>query len=399
MTLADLGWSAHFQGQVTAEEWPAAVPARVLRVRRGELWLRGADCEALMPPSAGTHVPDEDEDRTTLGDWLLFDPQTRRPLRRLERKSVLKRKAPGTGRTVQLIVANMDVLFVVSSCNHDFNLARLERYLALALEAGAMPVVVLTKADLCDNPAAYAAEAAALGPEVVVECIDARDAASAAPLATWCGPGQTVALLGSSGTGKSSLANTLRGSDEQRTAPIREDDSKGRHTTTERVLLPLQGGGWLADTPGLRELQLYNAADGISAAFADVEELAAGCSFRDCNHGGEPGCAVSAAVIAGTLPARRLESFRKLRAEEALNRETIAERRSRERVFSKMVRDFGKTRTGRANESRYATGAGWGAARRARHRKGLNRGGVARIGFVAQTHIIPSFPLVAASGH
>ncbi len=343
MTLEDLGWSAHFQGQVTTEEWPTVLPARVVRVRRGELWLRAVDFETTVTPASVAQNVGGDEDHPTLGDWLLLDIQTRQPIRRLERKSLLKRKAPGTARAVQLIAANVDVLFIVSSCNQDFNLERLERYLALAGEAGAMPVVVLTKADLCDDPALYVAQAVSLAPGLVVECIDARDPKSSAPLVAWCGPGQTVALLGSSGTGKSTLTNTLRGSNEQRTGPIREDDSKGRHTTSERVLLPLADNGWLADTPGIRELQLHDVANGISLAFADVEELATGCTFRDCSHGSEPGCAVIAAVAAGTLPARRVESFRKLYAEEARNHETFAQRRNRERIFSKMVRDVDKT--------------------------------------------------------
>jgi ribosome biogenesis GTPase len=333
MTLADLGWSTHFQGQVRPEEWTGVVPARVQRVRRGELWMSGAGFDHVMPPFG----------RAVLGDWVLLHAQTQEPVRRLERKSVLRRKAPRGGRAVQVMAANIDVLFIVSSCNQDFNLARLERYLALALEAGVMPVLVLTKADLCDDAASYAADAAQLGRDLVVECIDARDAASAAPLAAWCGPGQTVALLGSSGTGKSVLTNTLRVTGDQRTAAVRGDDAKGRHTTTERVLLPLSGGGWLADMPGLRELQLFDAAEGIAAAFADVEALAARCSFRDCNHDSEPGCAVTAAVTAGILPVRRLENFRKLRTEDAHNREGIAERRGRERGFSKMVRDIDKT--------------------------------------------------------
>ncbi|MBT3396851.1 MAG: ribosome small subunit-dependent GTPase A, partial [Alphaproteobacteria bacterium] len=214
-----------------------------------------------------------------------------------------------------------------------------ERYLVLAAEAGAMPVVGLTKADLCDDIAPYVSEAASLGPALMVECIDARDPNSANVLMPWCGPGQTVALLGSSGTGKSTLANTLAGTDYQRTAEIRDDDSKGRHTTSERVLLPLAGAGWLADTPGMREIQLLDVADGISAAFADVEALAEACKFRNCSHGNEPGCAVAAAVASGDLTARRVDSFRKLHAEESRNRESLAQRRSRERTFSKMVRD------------------------------------------------------------
>ena len=345
MTLTDLGWSPHFQAQVTAEEWPNVVPARVLRQRRGELLVCGHGPEVTVSPPAGAHDPDED--RITIGDWLLLDGTAQRIVRRLERKSLLKRKAPGTGRSVQLIAANVDVVFIVSSCNADFNLARLERYVALAREAGATPVVVLTKIDLCRDPSTYAVQAGRLGPDVMVESIDARDARGAAPLAVWCAPGQTIALLGSSGVGKSTLANTLRGSGDQRTGSIRDNDSKGHHTTVERVLLPLPGGGWLADTPGLRELQLYDAAAGVAAAFDDVVALAAQCRFRDCSHGGEPGCAVAAAVAEDALPARRLESFRKLRAEEARNSESVIARRGRERVFSKMVRDLDKTTTKR----------------------------------------------------
>ncbi len=304
---------------MSAEEWPNVVPARVVRQRRGELLVRGDGPEVTVAPPVGADIPYEE--RITIGDWLLLDGGAQQIVRRLQRKSVLQRKAPGTGRSVQLIAANVDVLFIVSSCNDDFNLARLERFVALAREAGATPVVVLTKIDLCSDPSAYVAQAGRLGPDVIVEAIDARDALSAAPLAAWCAPGQTVALLGSSGAGKSTLANTLRGSDDQRTGSIRDDDSKGRHTTVERVLLALPGGAWLADTPGLRELQLYDAADGVAAAFDDIVALAAQCRFRDCSHGGEPGCAVTAAIAAGSLPARRLENFRKLCGEEARNSE------------------------------------------------------------------------------
>ena len=343
MLIENLGWTAYFQGQVTTEEWPVVVPARVMRVRRGALSLTTANFETTVPSNALTAKSSDEEARPTLGDWLLLDVLSQKPVRRLERSSLLKRKAPGSGRGIQLIAANVDVLFIVSSCNQDFNLARLERYLVLAAEAGVMPVVVLTKADLCDDPSVFAAQASSVGSDLVVECIDARDRQSAGTLVAWCGRGQTVVLLGSSGTGKSTLANTLRGSQDQRTAAIRDNDSNGRHTTTERVLLPLPGNGWLADTPGMRELQLYDVADGISAAFADVEDLARGCRFRDCSHEDEPGCAVSAAVAAGDLAARRVDSFRKLKREAVRNRETLAQRHSRARVFSKVMRDIDKT--------------------------------------------------------
>jgi ribosome biogenesis GTPase len=338
MSIETLGWSAYFQGQVADEEWSVTIPARVMRVRRGELVLQGAEVEKSVPSKSIPLEFDDEESRPTLGDWLLLDNQSHRPTRRLERSSLLKRKAPGSGRGIQLIAANVDVIFIVTSCNQDFNLARLERYFVLAAEAGAMPVVVLTKADLSDDPSQFSSQVLSLDPEIIVECIDARDPQSAGALVPWCGPGQTVALLGSSGTGKSTLANTLRGTHDQRTAEVRDDDSKGRHTTSERVLLPLPGAGWLADTPGMRELQLLDVTDGIAVAFADVEQLGVGCKFRNCSHGDEPGCAVSAAVAAGNLAARRVESFRKLHAEDTRNRATLAQRRGRQLTNSKFVK-------------------------------------------------------------
>ena len=246
--LADLGWSAHFQSQLDLDDLESATPVRVVAIHRGMIEATGPDFAGDIPTAA---LWDGDgEGRATVGDWLLLDRSSHRPLRLLERKSLFKRKEPGTGRSLQLIAANVDSLLIVSSCNQDFNPARLERYLALAREAEVLPIVVLTKADLADDPNAYATKAAKLSPSLLVECIDARAPAEVARFEAWCGRGQTVALLGSSGVGKSTLVNTLLGDAIQTTSGIREDDAKGRHTTTGRSLHKLSSGGWLLDTPG-----------------------------------------------------------------------------------------------------------------------------------------------------
>jgi len=295
--LADFGWTPYWQAQLDPEDLAILQPVRVMAVHRGGLAVAGPGIDRRIP--SFSDAPDDAEASATVGDWLPLDRATGRAVRRLARNSLFKRRAPGTSRDVQLIAANVDTLFVVSSCNQDFNVARLERYLALARDAGATPVVVLTKADLSDAPGDYAARAGRLLPGLLVEAVDARDAASVACLAAWCGPGQTVALLGSSGVGKSTLVNTLIGADLQATRAIRADDDKGLHTTSARSLHRLPAGGWLLDTPGMRELQLTGVRAGLDDVYADVAALAGQCRFADCRHGTEPGCAAQAAIAGG----------------------------------------------------------------------------------------------------
>jgi ribosome biogenesis GTPase / thiamine phosphate phosphatase len=330
--LADLGWSSFYQSQLDPEAL-SALPVRVMAVHRGGLDVAGPDIATRIAP----FIDPADEGAATVGDWLLLDRATHRPLRRLARKSLFKRKAAGLTSHVQLIAANVDTLLVVSSCNQDFNLARLERYLALAREADVTPVVVLTKADLADAPGDFARRAARLMPGLLVETVDARDPASTACLEVWCGRGQTVALLGSSGVGKSTLVNTLAGT-AIATQEARADDDRGRHTTTGRALHRLPAGGWLLDTPGMRELQLTDVEDGLDDLFADIVMLARSCRFADCRHESEPGCAVQAAIAAGRLEPERLRRQRKLAAEEARNSESLAERLARDRSFGRMVK-------------------------------------------------------------
>ncbi|WP_298039526.1 ribosome small subunit-dependent GTPase A [uncultured Desulfuromonas sp.] len=336
-SLPGLGWSHFFQQQLCLEEWEATSPARVFAVHRSTIEVAGENGRRTITLPGHWHLRDS-QALPTVGDWLLLDASSGQPQRMLERKSLFRRKAAGGEAKVQSMAANVDTLFVVTSCNRDFNPSRLERYLALALEAKVEPVLVLTKADLADDVSDYRRQAMGLNPDMAVETVNALDPDSVASLLSWCGTGQTVALTGSSGVGKSTLINTLCGAPAQATGAIREDDAKGRHTTTSRTVHFLPEGGLLIDSPGIRELQLSACEDGVSSLFGDIEELAQSCRFNDCRHGGEDGCAVTAAVSWGDLDPRRLANYQKLMAEQERNAETIADRRRRERDFGKMVR-------------------------------------------------------------
>jgi ribosome biogenesis GTPase len=338
LDLADLGWSNHFAQQLDPEATNA--PVRVMAVHRDRLLVAGVELDLAIPPFTGN--PEDDAATATIGDWLILDAARLRAERLLARKSLFKRRAAGTGRRQQLIAANVDTLFIVSSCNQDFNLARLERYLVLAEEAQVMPVVVLTKADLTDRPEDFVRDVARLLPGLLVEAVNALDHESTACLRPWCKHGQTVAFIGSSGVGKSTLVNTLSGASHIATQAIRADDDKGRHTTTGRSLHRLAAGGWLLDTPGMRELQLIDVGAGIEGIFADIVALAETCRFSDCRHESEPGCAILAAIADKSLEAERLRRWRKLLAEEAYNSESLVERRARDRSFGKLVKSVMK---------------------------------------------------------
>ena len=331
-SLADLGWSDHFTAQLELDDITVTPPARLTSVHRARV-------EALSDTGPLTLFlrPDMPMADLAVGDWVLVDQHAHRVHRRLDRTSLLQRRAAGTGAEVQLIAANLDTLFIVSSCNADLNIARLERFLILAAHAEVEPVIVLTKADTCPDPQVYVSQAETLQRGVRVVAVDARTAEGVRALTEWCRLGRTVALLGSSGVGKSTLANAL-GAPLQDTGDIREADAKGRHTTTRRNMLAIPGGGWLIDTPGMRELQLADVGDGIGRHFADLAELGADCKYRNCTHEHEPGCAVQAAIMAGQIDADRLARWRKLEREDKFNTQTLFEARTAAKTFGKLHR-------------------------------------------------------------
>jgi ribosome biogenesis GTPase len=255
-----------------------------------------------------------------VGDWVAVEKRgdgTRVLIQAvLPRRTQFSRRAAGDREEEQVVAANIDVVFLLSGLDADFNPRRIERYLALARGSGAQPVVVLNKSDLCPDTAARFADTRSLAGGTPVIAISAETGAGVDALAPFLQPGRTIALLGSSGVGKSTLVNRLLGSSRQAVAAVRVHDQRGKHTTTRRELIALPGGALLVDTPGMRELQLWDAArDGLLAVFPEIMELARSCRFRDCRHDSEPGCRVTAALAAGELAPERYGSFAKLRAE------------------------------------------------------------------------------------
>lgn len=336
-TLQQLGWQAFFQQQLNLQEYENSVIARVIAHHRNgyELMTVDGPCRLMASP---------DLPQITIGDWLLLDTEGCF-IRLLTRKSLFKRKAAGSQLVEQLIAANVDTLVIVSSLNHDFNSSRIERYLALAHDAGAEPLLVLTKMDLCSDVDTFLQQVRQLDPMLMVEVVNALDTGCSHSLQQWCKSGSTLAVVGSSGVGKSTLVNALTGNAEQKTAAIRNDDSKGRHTTTARSMHFIPAGAVVIDTPGMRELQLIDCEDGIRRTFADIDTLATQCRFSDCQHHAEPGCAVQQAIVQGELDARRLTNYQKLNTEQARNAISIQERRAQERQFTRMVKSVKSLKT------------------------------------------------------
>ncbi len=335
--LDALGWQPFFAQQTNVDELLERAPARIIEVHRSGPHVLGDKIDLMLPPRADL----------TVGDWLILDPVTKEIHRVLERKSLLKRPAPGTERKEQLIAANIDTVFVVTSCNDDFNVARLERYIALAFEAQIIPVIILTKTDMVADPQPYIDQASSISDQVTCVALDARGEEPKAKLADWCKPRATVAFLGSSGVGKSTLSNALLEGQSIATQGIREDDARGRHTTTRRELHTMPNGCLVLDTPGMRELQLAHVASGIEDLFSDISELSAQCKFNDCSHETEPGCAVLVAIDQGAVDPARLGRWRKLMAEDAFNSASLSERRAKDKAFGKMVRAVTKPKKNR----------------------------------------------------
>jgi ribosome biogenesis GTPase len=328
--LTALGWSPFFQQQLSLEEWSETIPVRVVEQHKSRVELTSGS--EIFSLALHHNMPS-----LVVGDWLLLDKE-KQFLRLLERKTCFRRKSAGTDVDWQLIAANVDTAFIVCSLNEDFNLSRIERYLSLAHAAEVDPLVVLTKSDLIADPQPWLQQINEMDNHLAAIAVNALSADCEEALADWLGAGKTVVILGSSGVGKSTLTNTLLGVHRQTTAGIREDDDKGRHTTTSRSLLALPNGGLILDTPGMRELQIADCQDGLAATFADIEKLAIDCRYSDCKHNGEPGCAVVNAITAGTLEPRRLKNYHKLMKEEALNSASLAERRANDKALGQFYK-------------------------------------------------------------
>ena len=318
MSLLDLGWSDALQQQFDhiVSTFPGTVlqPARVVTEHRGayQLLTAGGPCWA-EPTGRLRHQAEDRSHLPAVGDWVAMDPAAR-VVALLPRKSAFVRKVAWNRSEPQVVAANVDAVFIVTSANSDFNPRRIERYLTAIRDGGAAPVLVINKTDLCDDIEPLLASLGNAAQGLSVARVSALERRGGEQLTCHLGAQRTVALVGSSGVGKSTIANWLLGKEALATGEISENE-RGRHTTTQRQLLPLAAGGALIDTPGMRELTLWADAQDVDASFTDIEELARECRFLDCQHQGQPGCAIGAAVDRGELDPARLESFFKLQRE------------------------------------------------------------------------------------
>ena len=358
MELRDLGWDDALRHQF--EPWaakPHVQPGRVFIEFNYifRVYVHGGDMEAVLAGRLKHHATRRSE-LPAVGDWVVV--RTRPGDERgaivavLPRRSRFSRRMAGNVTDEQVVAANVNVIFLVMALDDDYSARRLERYLLLARESGAAPVVLLTKPDIGADVAGRVAEVHAVAADAPVHILNPRHGEGIEALVHYLTRGRTGALLGSSGVGKTTIINRLVGTDERRTRDVRAADSKGRHTTTNRELVVLPNGGLLIDTPGMRELQLWDVADAVAETFDDVEALAPGCHFADCAHRDEPRCAVKAAVDEGRLAAERLDSYLRLQDELAFlarqqdERAQVEERR-RGRLGAKAVRQAIKLKADR----------------------------------------------------
>ena len=349
MSLEDAGWTFAHAEAFTSYAAEGLQPARVALELNHIYRLWTPDGEALAEASGRLrHEAAGRHELPAVGDWVAYLPGAQGSRARIEailpRKSVFTRKVAGSETKQQVVAANIDTVFLVTALDRDFNPRRVERYLLLAAQSGARPIIVLNKSDVAgphvDDAIDAIREVAAGAP---IHAVSAKTAHGLDALEPYLKRGETVALLGSSGVGKSSIINALAGIDLLRTRAVRESDSRGRHTSTHRQMVRLPGGALLIDTPGMRELQLWDVGETLNQTFDDIDALAPGCRFRDCRHKTEPGCAVKEAVAAGTLPASRHESFLKLQAEreafEARHDErALMEEKRRSKVMGKALK-------------------------------------------------------------
>lgn len=344
MRLTDFGWNDRLESIFNTDFKDKYSPARVIRVDRGAVAVQGAD-ETVAAVVAGTLDPAGEVGQPAVGDWVALDLGADTAVVRaiLPRVGALSRRRPGEADHAQAVAANVDVVFIVESVERGPNPRRIERAVALAWDAGATPVVVVTKTDLCDDLETAVEKAREGAPFSEIVALSAVDGSGVNELLEHLPPGTTAVLLGPSGVGKSTLTNRLLGEERLAISHVREGDAKGRHTTTHRELVVLPSGGCLIDTPGIRELGLWLGAKAVDSAFPEIEARADCCRFGDCRHEAEPGCAVIEAVKAGEIDRKRLDSYHRLlreaeHLEERLDPARRHEIRARERGFGKMIR-------------------------------------------------------------
>jgi ribosome biogenesis GTPase len=313
-----MGWSPFFENQLASDDRSRYSVGRILEERKDCYVLLTEDGREVLASLAGKlqYEASSRGELPAVGDFVCASVRAegRATIHRLlARRTKIARRGAGSVTDEQVLAANIDTVFLVNSLSEDLNPRRIERYLALALESGARPVLLLTKSDLCEEPAEVVAEIERVAPFASAHVVSALEGSGLDGLAAYLGTGQTSVLLGSSGVGKSTLVNRILGEERQAVREVRSRDGRGRHTTTSRQLVFLPEGGMLIDTPGMRELQLWDADEGLGQIFRDVEEAANRCRFTDCgHHAGTPGCGVQAAIESGALPPDRVESWRKL---------------------------------------------------------------------------------------